>query len=1012
MEILAERLRSALGLKPDEEREFVVLTGYVFAATAVAILLSAAKNGLFLSVYPDRLIPHAMIAAALLAAALSVALSGVLPRFSRKRGADGLAVFLLLSLLASRVAFAVEPASAFVLYVWLSVVQVLVATHTWGYTSSFFTGRQAKRLMPLVGIGASVAVACTGFGLAPAAELIGTPNLLIVASLLILATLFLRRLVPVPEWDVRDEDDEGVLRSFVHSAGEGLRSVSGKPLLRVLAVSAVLLVLAGTLVDFHFKLAVQERFARDRITGIYGLLYGGVGIGTVVMQLLASRVLFPRLGASRAAVGHAGTIGGVAALLAALGSFGVLVALQFLDEVLRHSIERPVEQVSLLPFPPRVKNGAHTTLHGVLRPLTKAVGGGIALLLVARPNLIPVVVAVASGGAALALRRHRGLYLHALETALAQHTLEFSPRDDVPLVVDDAAGDVIDRGLEDDDATVVVFALSLLQELPPERARPRAIRLLGHPVEEVRAEAATVLGRLEPGAGPDSRAAVLERLRAEDSPMARAALIRTLGRWSVEGATDELIPFLDDPDPEVRRAALVTLCRLGWERGPATVERLLGAGPPEERATGVRAAGDLRMEHLLPEVGEAVADPETRPAALEALDGFGTAALPTLQSLVGRERLPLPVRRTLITTLAGVDAPAARDLLMDLVDHDELGPAALTSLKRLRKDGRMSAVEGARLDPLLRTQAHHGWRYALIASSLDGDSRANERRRFVASELTELRNRAVHRVLAILSLGYDPERLAMVEANLFSDDATARSNALELLEGLIGPREEPLVLPLAEAAGADEDVPLDGGSVVPDPDFVRRRPVQALLDEQDWWPRALGVYAASADEAPDDESPKSTPDTRELSDEERAMIPLIEKVMLLKGSELFRTFPGEELAGIAELTEEAYLDAGEVVFEEGDRGDAFYMVVRGAVRITRGGQELAILGSREGFGEMAILDQESRSATATAEEDTTVLRIDRDDFDRLVEANPAVARGIYRVLTQRLRSTLAKVAAA
>ncbi len=141
------------------------------------------------------------------------------------------------------------------------------------------------------------------------------------------------------------------------------------------------------------------------------------------------------------------------------------------------------------------------------------------------------------------------------------------------------------------------------------------------------------------------------------------------------------------------------------------------------------------------------------------------------------------------------------------------------------------------------------------------------------------------------------------------------------------------------------------------------------------------------------------------------MIPLIEKVMILKGSELFRNFPGPDLAGIAALADVVHLESGEVVFELGDEGDAFYMVVRGGIRITRGEIELAVLGSREGFGEMAILDQGTRSASATAAEETTLLRIDQNSFDRLVEQNPAVARGIYRVLTQRLRSTLAQVAA-
>ena len=133
--------------------------------------------------------------------------------------------------------------------------------------------------------------------------------------------------------------------------------------------------------------------------------------------------------------------------------------------------------------------------------------------------------------------------------------------------------------------------------------------------------------------------------------------------------------------------------------------------------------------------------------------------------------------------------------------------------------------------------------------------------------------------------------------------------------------------------------------------------------------------------------------------------------MLLKGTDLFRSFPGDELAGIAELTTERHAEGGEVIFEQGDPGDAYYMVVRGAVSILRDDTELAVLESREGFGEMAILDQDTRSATAQAVGPTTLLVIDRDSFDQLVERNPAIARGIYRVLTQRLRSTLARIAA-
>ena len=66
------------------------------------------------------------------------------------------------------------------------------------------------------------------------------------------------------------------------------------------------------------------------------------------------------------------------------------------------------------------------------------------------------------------------------------------------------------------------------------------------------------------------------------------------------------------------------------------------------------------------------------------------------------------------------------------------------------------------------------------------------------------------------------------------------------------------------------------------------------------------------------------------------MIPLIEKVMILKGSEFFRNFPGSDLGGIAALADVVYADPGEVIFEQGDEGDAFFVVVQGAIKIARG----------------------------------------------------------------------------
>jgi hypothetical protein len=347
--------------------------------------------------------------------------------------------------------------------------------------------------------------------------------------------------------------------------------------------------------------------------------------------------------------------------------------------------------------------------------------------------------------------------------------------------------------------------------------------------------------------------------------------------------------------------------------------------------------------------------------------------------------------------------PDAVEALLGLVAEPALGPAALTSLQRLRRDDRLDPVDPARLRMPLKEEVERGFRYALAGAALARDAE-DDRAAFIAQELKGLAYRSTHRVMRLLSLSHDPARLEAVRVGLFASDLATRSNALELLEGMVSLEQSRQVMPFAEAASdgfvLDRVVPL-----VPYGAQMTQKPLDPLLDDSDWWTQSLALHGLGRDD--EITVPGRAPD----EDREDGMIPLIERVMILKGSELFRSFPGADLAGIAALSEVVHLDMDEIACRQGDPGDAFFMVVRGSIRITRGSHELAVLGPREGFGEMAILDQETRSATATAAEPTVLLRLDRDSFDRLIEQNPSVARGIYRVLTQRLRNTLAQVAA-
>lgn len=133
------------------------------------------------------------------------------------------------------------------------------------------------------------------------------------------------------------------------------------------------------------------------------------------------------------------------------------------------------------------------------------------------------------------------------------------------------------------------------------------------------------------------------------------------------------------------------------------------------------------------------------------------------------------------------------------------------------------------------------------------------------------------------------------------------------------------------------------------------------------------------------------------------MISTVEKVLFLKGVDLFKTIPAEELSHIAQITDEVECAPQETIFNEGDQGDAMYLIVDGKVKVHAGDKVLAELGTSQCVGEMAILDAEPRSASITALTDLTLLKINREDFSEILGEKPEISRGIIKVLTGRLR---------
>src|SRR5271170_3498185 len=131
-------------------------------------------------------------------------------------------------------------------------------------------------------------------------------------------------------------------------------------------------------------------------------------------------------------------------------------------------------------------------------------------------------------------------------------------------------------------------------------------------------------------------------------------------------------------------------------------------------------------------------------------------------------------------------------------------------------------------------------------------------------------------------------------------------------------------------------------------------------------------------------------------------------MIMLEACSLFSQLKADELKALQRVAQEKGFSINEEIFKEGDTGNGVYVVKEGLVQISGlVGPNVRHVFSRVGpgeiFGEMAVIENKSRSASAVAADKTTVYFIPRDEMLKLVENSPPLALGLLREISHRLR---------
>lgn len=130
----------------------------------------------------------------------------------------------------------------------------------------------------------------------------------------------------------------------------------------------------------------------------------------------------------------------------------------------------------------------------------------------------------------------------------------------------------------------------------------------------------------------------------------------------------------------------------------------------------------------------------------------------------------------------------------------------------------------------------------------------------------------------------------------------------------------------------------------------------------------------------------------------------VEKVLCLQRVEVFKHATTEMLTYIGSIAEVVEVTSQTVIFSEQEMSDAMYVVVRGHVRLSKEGKEILVSGPSDSFGTWALFDNTPRLMTATALEDSVLLKIVSDTFYEFLADHEEVTPAIFKAVIERVKA--------
>ena len=1035
----------------------LILFLYFFAYVAISITGSAARDAYFLNMVDRKYLPLMFLAVAVV---LTIVIE-IYSRLSKNKDIStivtgtGIIFVITLLVIQNQLKGWVIP----FLYVWKDVIDAIIITQFWLIASQVFDPRQAKRLFGLLGAGGALAAIIIGSSIKQFVSAFGSENLLFATMSFLFVVIIMANLIR-PYKNVNDQKNQ-------KKDADKDSNKSFTPYLKSLAIIIGLAAVASKIVDYQFKITAVATFPnQDDLVNFFGQYYAVTGIATMIIQLFITSRLLSRFGIIVAILilpilFMSGSIGFLMSPVLA----AVYIS-KFSDQVFRFTLHNASIQLLWIPVKNTIKTRLKPVIEGSIRSGLEGVSGILIFLSITIFNvpiqylsLAIILIAIYWIQKSFKLKK---LYIKELQSAIEKRELNF---EELTLdIQDEAMVKTIYSALDSDDESQQILALDIIKDIPLTPWKESINKLLNNGSVTVKKEILNIcyddeniisdqkiISLINEDSELDlesieiaGKRKLMEALPTikdyvsvedKDKQLIAAAAIRNIEPDSSDKEKNLLLTAFDSSDENI---CSLVIRQMKNDNDIFPDEKLIHYLNEESlmvRNAALEVSRDRMSVKLLPHIITCLSDPRSAISARSALQVYDDEdVVKLLIENVLNQNIEKSLKIGIIRILKNYPTKESIDMLLSVVSP-KVPPVQAEAVDSLIHIARELPLDEKQIvitkKELIKTS-----RYAyekIIALSQIDDSEQNQLLKYL------LQNEVRKLIPVIMKLGILDKPQTPIETYIqyvLNNESEKLPYVLEFFENIFSLEEREIVNSLIDDLSIDDKCKVAKNNfdelttdlnqflgyytgtvqelkIALSLDYALRLNNQEILGKVNWenLPESFiikEIITRYTKENPD--SLNTWPINDYLLDySQLTMYSTLEKAMILKSVDLFASIPSQELIRVAQIAEEEQYDTDAPLCKEGDFGDCMYIIANGKVKVHKGDRTLVELEKGAFVGDMALLDQEPRSADLTTSSETTLLKISQDAFYELMSSNFEIMNGILKIISSRLREAQAKL---